>query len=81
MDLPWLLPHRSLHKLSKKHGPVMLLHLGSKPVFVASSVEDARAIMKTHDVVCTSRPKSSITDIFFYGSKDVSFSPYGEYWR
>ncbi|KAL3374485.1 hypothetical protein AABB24_006125 [Solanum stoloniferum] len=75
------LPHRSLHKLSKKYGPVMLLHLGSKPVLVASSVEAAREIMKTHDLVCSSRPKSSLADKLFYGSRDVGFSPYGEYWR
>ncbi|KAK4735196.1 hypothetical protein R3W88_009457 [Solanum pinnatisectum] len=75
------LPHRSLHKLSKKYGPLMLLHFGSKPVIVASSVEAAHDIMKTHDLVCSSRPKSSMADRLFYGSKDVGFSPYGEYWR
>ncbi|KAK6795073.1 hypothetical protein RDI58_008526 [Solanum bulbocastanum] len=74
-------PHRSLHKLSEKHGPVMLLHLGSKPVVVASSVQAARDIMKTHDLVCLNRPKSSLADRLFYGSKDVGFGPYGEYWR
>uniref|UniRef100_M1BJH1 Cytochrome P450 71A2 n=1 Tax=Solanum tuberosum TaxID=4113 RepID=M1BJH1_SOLTU len=52
-----------------------------KPVLVASSVEAARDIMKTHDLVCSSRPKSSMADRLFYGSKDVGFSPYGEYWR
>nr|P37118.1 RecName: Full=Cytochrome P450 71A2; AltName: Full=CYPLXXIA2; AltName: Full=Cytochrome P-450EG4 [Solanum melongena]BAA03635.1 Cytochrome P-450EG4 [Solanum melongena]CAA50645.1 P450 hydroxylase [Solanum melongena] len=75
------LPHRSLHKLSQKYGPVMLLHFGSKPVIVASSVDAARDIMKTHDVVWASRPKSSIVDRLSYGSKDVGFSPFGEYWR
>lgn len=75
------LPHRSLHKLSQKYGPVMLLHLGSKPVIVASSVDAARDIMKTHDLVWSNRPKSIMTDGLFYGSKDMAFSPYGEYWR
>ncbi|KAK6795071.1 hypothetical protein RDI58_008524 [Solanum bulbocastanum] len=75
------LPHRSLHKLSKKYGPLMLLHFGSKPVIVASSVDAARNIMKTHDLVWSNRPKSSIADRLFYDSKDVAFSPYGEYWR
>ncbi|KAM3362171.1 hypothetical protein P3S68_017025 [Capsicum galapagoense] len=37
--------------------------------------------MKTHDLVCSSRPKSSIAHRLFYGSKDIGFSPYGEYWR
>ncbi|OIT08083.1 cytochrome p450 71a3 [Nicotiana attenuata] len=74
-------PHRFLHKLSEKYGLVMLLHLGSKPVVVASSVDAARDIMKTHNLVWSSRPKSSIADRLFYGSKDIAFSPYGEYWR
>ncbi|PHT55808.1 Cytochrome 71A4 [Capsicum baccatum] len=69
-------PYRTLHKLSEKHGPVVLLHFGSKPELVASSVDAARAIMKTHDLVCSSRPKSSIVHILFYGSKDIGFSPY-----
>ncbi|KAK4362540.1 hypothetical protein RND71_017781 [Anisodus tanguticus] len=73
--------HCSLHKLSEKYGPVMLLHLGSKPVLVASSVEAARIILKTHDLVCSSRPKSSIADRLLYGSKDVAFSPNGKYLR
>ncbi|CAN4085948.1 unnamed protein product [Withania somnifera] len=59
----------------------MLLHLGSKPVLVVSSVDAARDIMKTHDLVWSNRPKSSLADSLLYGSKDMAFSPYGEYWR
>uniref|UniRef100_M1A3S9 Cytochrome P450 71A4 n=1 Tax=Solanum tuberosum TaxID=4113 RepID=M1A3S9_SOLTU len=59
----------------------MLLHFGSKPVLVASSVDAARDIMKTHNLVWSNRPKSSIADGLFYGSKDVAFSNYSEYWR
>ena len=60
----------------------MLLHLGSKPVLVASSSDTAaRQIMKTHDLFFVSRPESSIADRLFHGSKDVAFAPYGEYWR
>ncbi|KAK9073542.1 hypothetical protein SSX86_007866 [Deinandra increscens subsp. villosa] len=74
-------PHRSLQALSRKHGPLMLMHLGSVPVLVASSSEAAREIMKTHDLSFASRPKLSIRDTLLYGSKDIAFSPYGEYWR
>nr|XP_027125377.1 cytochrome P450 71A2-like [Coffea arabica] len=76
-----LLPHRSLQSLSRKYGPLMLLHFGSKPVLVASSADAASQIMKTHDLVFSNRPKSSVKDRLFYGSKDVVFTPYGEYWR
>ncbi|KAK6795066.1 hypothetical protein RDI58_008519 [Solanum bulbocastanum] len=51
----------------------MLLHFGSKPVIVASFVDAARDIMKTLDLVWSNRPKSSIADGLFYGSKDVGF--------
>lgn len=76
-----LFPHRSLQLLSRKYGPLMLLHLGSKPVLVASSSDAACQIMKTHDLFFANRPKSSIADRILYGSKDIAFSPYGEYWR
>ncbi|XP_049359467.1 cytochrome P450 71A4-like isoform X3 [Solanum verrucosum] len=59
----------------------MLLHLGSKPVLVASSVDVVRDILKTHDLVWSTRPKSSIVDGLLYGSKGVAFSNYSEYWR
>ncbi|KAF8732041.1 hypothetical protein HU200_015997 [Digitaria exilis] len=36
------LPHRSFHELSKLHGPLMSLRLGSQPTIVGSSVDAAR---------------------------------------
>ncbi|KAH7858462.1 hypothetical protein Vadar_024095 [Vaccinium darrowii] len=74
-------PHRSLHSLSQTHGPLMLLHFAAAPVVVASSAAAAREIMKTHDLIFSNRPKSTIADKLLYASKDVAFSPYGEYWR
>ena len=74
-------PHRSLHALSQKHGPLMLLHFGSVAMLVASSAKAAQEILKTHDLSFCSRPNLKILNIMFYGSKDIAFSPYGEYWR
>ncbi|XP_024972067.1 cytochrome P450 71A4-like [Cynara cardunculus var. scolymus] len=74
-------PHRSLHALSQKHGPIMFLHFGSLPTLVASSAEVAREIMKTHDLSFSSRPSLTIPNIVLYGGNDIAFSPYGEYWR
>lgn len=76
-----LFPHRTLQSLARKHGPVMLLHLGSVPVLVISSAEAACEIMKTHDRVFANRPHGKLYDILLYDSKDVSTAPYGEYWR
>ncbi|PWA84083.1 cytochrome P450 [Artemisia annua] len=74
-------PHRALHALAQTYGPLMLLRLGTVPVLVASSVDAARDIMKTHDLIFSNRPKLNIPNILCYGSKDIAFAQYGEYWR
>ncbi|KAK9734002.1 hypothetical protein RND81_04G107400 [Saponaria officinalis] len=72
------LPHRSLASLSRKHGDLMLLHLGSKPTLVVSSANAAEEIMKTHDAVFANRPSSQLAYILIY---DCRVGKYGEYWR
>ncbi|KAA0055269.1 cytochrome P450 71A1-like [Cucumis melo var. makuwa] len=74
-------PHRSLQDLSKKYGSLMFLQLGSTPTLVVSSADMVREIFKNHDITFSNRPKSTAANLFFYGYKDVGFSPYGEYWR
>ncbi|CAL5444663.1 unnamed protein product [Camellia sinensis] len=76
-----LFPHCSLRSLAQKYGPLMQLHFGSVPVLVVSSAVAAHEIMKTHDLAFSSRPKTSIATRLTYNSKDVAFSPYGEFWR
>ncbi|XP_010515146.1 PREDICTED: cytochrome P450 71A26-like [Camelina sativa] len=73
--------HRSLCSLSHRYGPLMLVHFGRIPVLVVSSAEMARDVLKTHDRVFASRPRSKITKKLLYGGRDVAFAPYGEYWR
>ncbi|CAM0885008.1 unnamed protein product [Alopecurus aequalis] len=76
------LPHVSLTSLARKHGPdVMLLRLGAVPTLVVSSLRAAEAVLRTHDHVFASRPRYMVADIITYGSLDVAFAPYGEYWR
>ncbi|KAK4438482.1 cytochrome [Sesamum alatum] len=74
-------PHRSLQSLSRRYGQLMLLHFGHVPVLVASSADAACEIMKNQDFIFSNRPKLSIPDRLTYGSRDVAFGPYGEYWR
>nr|XP_043622641.1 cytochrome P450 Tp4149-like [Erigeron canadensis] len=74
-------PHLTLRALSQKHGPLLLMHLGSVPLLVVSSAEAAREILKTHDSIFSNRPKLYFHDKLSYGSKDIAFAPYGEYWR
>ncbi|KAK8928318.1 Cytochrome P450 71A9 [Platanthera zijinensis] len=75
------LRHQSLSRLSKKHGPLMLLHLGSIPTLVVSSSSYAQEFMKTHDNIFASRPSFRVSRALSYNHIDVAFSPYGDCWR
>ncbi|CAD6266270.1 unnamed protein product [Miscanthus lutarioriparius] len=77
------LPHVSLRDLSSKHGRngLMLLHLGAVPTLIVSSPSAAQAVLRTQDHIFASRATSPVTDILFYGSTDIVFSPYSEQWR
>ncbi|XVF02588.1 hypothetical protein REPUB_Repub04eG0187600 [Reevesia pubescens] len=75
------LPHRSLRDLSNKYGPVMLLHLGRLPTAAISSAEAARMVLRNHDLDCCTRPSLVALGRLSYNYLDISFSPYGHYWR
>uniref|UniRef100_A0ACD6AMN4 Uncharacterized protein n=1 Tax=Avena sativa TaxID=4498 RepID=A0ACD6AMN4_AVESA len=76
------LPHVALRSLARKHGPdVMLLRLGAVPTLVVSSPRATEAVLRTHDHVMASRPRTVVSDIIMYGSSNIGFAPYGEYWR
>ncbi|CAN6916882.1 cytochrome P450 71A24-like [Brassica napus] len=74
-------PHRSLCSLSHRYGPRMLLHFGRVPVLEVSSADAAQDVLKTHDHVFASRPRSKIFRKLHYDGRDVGLAPYGEYWR
>ncbi|XP_065874632.1 cytochrome P450 71A1-like [Euphorbia lathyris] len=75
------LPHRYLRSISTKYGPILLVHLGHKRTIVISSAEIAKEIMTKHDIIFSDRDRTTAANIFFHGSVDIGFSPYGEYWR
>ncbi|KAI0513521.1 hypothetical protein KFK09_009545 [Dendrobium nobile] len=75
------LTHRHLWHLSQKYGPLMHLKIGKVPILVVSSADTAREILKTNDFRFCSRPKLTSSNKFSYDCKDISFAPYGEYWR
>ncbi|KAM0953041.1 putative flavonoid 3'-monooxygenase [Dioscorea sansibarensis] len=74
------LPHRSIHQLSQKYGPIMQLKFGSFPVVVGSSVEMAKAVLDTQDVTFASRPKTAAGKHITYNYSGILWSPYGPYW-
>jgi hypothetical protein len=76
------LPHRSVHELSKRYGPVISLRFGSLPVVVVgSSVDMARFFLKTHDLAFIDRPRTVSGRYTGYNYSDMLWSPYGAYWR
>ncbi|OIW20437.1 hypothetical protein TanjilG_11136 [Lupinus angustifolius] len=75
------MPHHGLAKLSQQYGPLMHIKLGELSTTVVSSPEIAKEIMRTHDIIFANRPHLLAADIISYGSKGMTFSPYGSYWR
>ncbi|XP_052182809.1 trimethyltridecatetraene synthase-like [Diospyros lotus] len=81
LNLIGSLPHRSIHNLSQKYGHIMHLRFGSFPVVVGSSVEMAKVFLKTMDVTFACRPKTAAGKYTTYNYSDITWSPYGAYWR
>ncbi|KAM6552689.1 hypothetical protein CsatB_013451 [Cannabis sativa] len=75
------LPHHALRDLAKKYGPFMYLKFGQLPTIVVSSQEFSKEVMRNHDASFASRPQNLYSEIMMYGSTDIAFAPYGEYWR
>ncbi|KAL0925669.1 hypothetical protein M5K25_004034 [Dendrobium thyrsiflorum] len=73
--------HRSLYELSKQHGPLMLLHLGTVRTLVVSCPKIAEEVIRNNDIVFATRPKSKLTDVLSCNKNDIAFAPYGESWR
>ncbi|PRQ38945.1 putative 4-hydroxyphenylacetaldehyde oxime monooxygenase [Rosa chinensis] len=73
--------HQNLWRLSQKYGPLMLLHMGSRPTLIISSAEAAKQTLKDNDLHCCSRPTSSGSRRLTFNHLDIAFSPYSEYWR
>ncbi|XP_002532045.3 cytochrome P450 71AU50 [Ricinus communis] len=74
-------PHRELHRLAQKYGPIMHLRLGLVSTIVVSSPQAAESFLKTHDLAFASRPPHQAAKFISYEQKNLSFAPYGSYWR
>nr|AMW91729.1 flavone synthase II-2 [Scutellaria baicalensis] len=72
--------HHTFHMLAQRYGPIMKFRLGSIPCLVVSTPELAKDILKTHELIFSSRVKSTAIDIVTYGVS-FAFSPYGPYWK
>ncbi|XP_047093208.1 desmethyl-deoxy-podophyllotoxin synthase-like [Lolium rigidum] len=75
------LPHYRMRELARRHGPLMLLRLGEIHVVVASSASAAREILKTHDAVFATRPRTSTTSASISHGVGIVLAPMGEHLR
>nr|WMB80845.1 BX4 [Aphelandra squarrosa] len=75
------IPHQSLHDLFQKYGELMHLKFGHFPVVVASTPEMAKQFLKTHDTAFASRPALDAGRLTSYNYTDLTWAPYGPYWR
>ncbi|KAI3501196.1 hypothetical protein L1887_29058 [Cichorium endivia] len=74
-------PHESLAKLSKKHGPLMTIRLGSITSVVASTPDAAREILQRNDVACSGRiVPDAVTGMATHDAAVLWMSP-NEEWR
>lgn len=78
------LPHRSLHELHLRYGGdggLLLLQLGRRRTLVVSTAAAAADLFRNHDLAFSSRPYNAAAHKQTYGSRNISFSPYGDHWR
>lgn len=67
-------PHLALRDLAERHGLVMRLKLGEVDAVVVSLSGAAAQVV-------ASRPRLFAMEIICYDNRDISFAPYGGYWR
>ncbi|GAV80372.1 p450 domain-containing protein [Cephalotus follicularis] len=81
LDLLTDMPHHSFAQLANQLGPIISLQLGRVTTVIISSAEHAQLVLKTHDHVFSNRPQLVSAQYLSFGCSDVTFSPYGPYWR
>ncbi|XP_042449200.1 isoflavone 2'-hydroxylase-like [Zingiber officinale] len=75
--------HRSPAAISAAHGPVVLLHFGSRPILLVSSpsaVEECFTILVL-DVAFANHPRFLAGKILGYDFIAILWVPYGSHWR
>ncbi|GJN25264.1 hypothetical protein PR202_gb13067 [Eleusine coracana subsp. coracana] len=76
------LPHHTMRNLSQQYGPLMMLRICERVIFVVSSAEVAREAFKGSNTAFEQRPSSPAIDEVYSGKAlGVVMAPYGEQWR
>ncbi|XP_059287250.1 cytochrome P450 81Q32-like [Lycium ferocissimum] len=73
--------HKTLAKISAKHGPLLFLRFGSRPVLLVSSPSLAEECFTKNDVVFANRPRLLAGKHLGYNYTTLVWASYGQHWR
>ncbi|KAJ0980239.1 hypothetical protein J5N97_008494 [Dioscorea zingiberensis] len=73
--------HQSLAGIAAKHGHVLRLHFGSRPVLVVSSPSAAEECFTKNDIIFANRPRILSAKHFGYDSTAFVYAPFSSRWR
>ncbi|XP_077230983.1 cytochrome P450 81Q32-like [Tasmannia lanceolata] len=73
--------HRTLHKLSLKHGPILSLRFGSRLVVVVSSPTAIEECFTKNDANFANRPHLTMNRHLGYNYTALVSASYGDHWR
>ncbi|XP_048437794.1 LOW QUALITY PROTEIN: cytochrome P450 81D1-like [Pyrus x bretschneideri] len=73
--------HRTLHRLSQKHGPIFSLWFSSRRVVIVSSSSAVQECFTKNDIVLANRPRLLMGKHIGYNYTTEVASPYGDHWR
>nr|XP_043635839.1 cytochrome P450 81Q32-like isoform X2 [Erigeron canadensis] len=73
--------YRTFAKLSSKHGPILHLKFGSRPVLLISSPSLAEECFTKNDITFANRPPMLFGKIIGNNYTSLAWSPYGDNWR
>lgn len=73
--------HKTLAKISEKHGPLLLLRFGSRPVLLVSSPSIAEECFTKNDLVFANRPRLLAGKHLGYNYTTLVWASYGQHWR
>ncbi|CAB4314568.1 unnamed protein product [Prunus armeniaca] len=73
--------HRTLQRLSQKHGHIFSLWFGSQRVVIVSSSSAAQECFTKNDIVLANRPRLLVSKHLGYNNTTIGTAQYGDHWR